>query len=270
MAYLEIRDVSKVFKTRKGSVVQETPALADVTFSMELGEFYCLVGPSGCGKSTLLRIIDGLLPAETGQVLIDGERVTEPGFDRGMVFQQFHLLPWRTALGNVEFGLEMRGVSKQERQERAMHYVKLVGLEGFEDHYPSQLSGGMQQRIGLARALAIEPQILLMDEPFGALDALTREIMQDELTRIWSVDEKRTALFVTHDIEEALYLSDRVVVMSHRPGTVVDVVQVPFPRPRNAELRNTAEFAEARGEIWRVLKGGGTLEDVVGEGEITS
>jgi len=216
-------------------------------------ELTLLVGPSGCGKSTLLRIIDGLIKPDRGQVLINGKVVTQPGFDRGMVFQQFNLLPWRNAVGNVEFGLEMRHVSAQERRQRAMRYVNMVGLQGFENHYPSQLSGGMQQRIGLARALAIEPEILLMDEPFGALDAQTREVMQNELMQIWSM-ETRTALFVTHDIEEALYLADKIVVMSRRPGRIQDIVDVEFPRPRTETLRNTAEFAEARGKIWQMLK----------------
>jgi NitT/TauT family transport system ATP-binding protein len=186
-------------------------------------------------------------------VTIDGKVVMEPGFDRGMVFQQFHLLPWRSALANVEFGLEMRGLPRQERRKRAMRYIEMVGLQGFENHYIHQLSGGMQQRVGLARALAIEPEILLMDEPFGALDAQTREIMQNELMRIWSI-EKRTAIFVTHDIEEALYLADRIVVMSNRPGRILQIVDVEFMRPRDENLRNQPEFAAARGKIWQLLK----------------
>jgi NitT/TauT family transport system ATP-binding protein len=252
MAYLEIRSISKTFPPRdnKSSAFQ---ALADISFSMERGDFYCLVGPSGCGKSTLLRIVDGLLQSDSGQVTIDGKVVMEPGFDRGMVFQQFHLLPWRSALANVEFGLEMRGLPRQERRKRAMRYIEMVGLQGFENHYIHQLSGGMQQRVGLARALAIEPEILLMDEPFGALDAQTREIMQNELMRIWSI-EKRTAIFVTHDIEEALYLADRIVVMSNRPGRILQIVDVEFMRPRDENLRNQPEFAAARGKIWQLLK----------------
>lgn len=253
MAYLEVDNVSKVFTSSSGKNVQYTHALDNVSFSMQKGEFYCLVGPSGCGKSTLLRVVDGLITPERGQVLIDGKQVTKPGFDRGMVFQQFNLLPWRTAVGNVEFGLEMRGMPKKERREKAMHYVHMVGLHSFEDHYPAQLSGGMQQRVGLARALAIEPEILLMDEPFGALDAQTREVMQYELMRIWSVD-RRTAIFVTHDIEEALYLADRIVVMTNRPGRIQKILDVDFPRPRDEKLRNRSDFAQARGEIWEMLK----------------
>lgn len=253
MAYLEIQNISKVFKTGTGRSVQYTHALDKINFNMDQGEFYCIVGPSGCGKSTLLRIVDGLIKPNGGQVTIDGRPVKEPGFDRGMVFQQFNLLPWRTAVGNVEFGLEMRGVGKSERRQRAQKYVEMVGLHGFEKHYPAQLSGGMQQRVGLARALAIEPEILLMDEPFGALDAQTREVMQNELLRIWSVD-RRTAMFVTHDIDEALYLADKIVVMSNRPGAVKEIIDVPFERPRDELLRSTPEFALERGKIWNMLR----------------
>ena len=171
-----------------------------------------------------------------------------------MVFQQFNLLPWRTAVGNVEFGLEMRGVSKAERRDVAHHYVEMVGLTGFERHYPSELSGGMQQRVGLARALAIKPEILLMDEPFGALDAMTREILQNELMRIWSI-EQHTGIFVTHDIEEALYLADRIMVMTPRPGKMLTTIDVEFPRPRDESLRALPEFAEMRASIWNMLKG---------------
>jgi len=257
MAYVEVRNIGKVFLGKKHNHVI---AIDDVSLNMDQGEFYCLVGPSGCGKSTLLRIMDGLIEPSRGEVLIGGKVVNQPGFDRGMVFQQFNLLPWRTVLGNVEFGLENRGVPKNERQERAMRFINLVGLETFANSYPSQLSGGMQQRVGLARALAIEPDILLMDEPFGSLDAQTREIMQGELTRIWSI-EKRTVLFVTHDIEEAIFLADRVIIMSSRPGRFVDIVDVPFPRPRDNELRSKAEFAALRGQISNIMSRGITQEE---------
>jgi NitT/TauT family transport system ATP-binding protein len=249
MPYMEVKNIGKVFQSRRSD---DVIAIDDVSLNMERGEFYCLVGPSGCGKSTLLRIIDGLIEPTIGEVRIEGKVVEGPGFDRGMVFQQFNLLPWRTVLGNIEFGLENRRISKKERKQRAMRYVELVGLEGFVEGYPSQLSGGMQQRVGLARALAIEPEILLMDEPFGALDAQTREVLQGELTRIWSI-EKRTVLFVTHDIEEAIFLADRVIIMSSRPGRIVDIVDVDFPRPRDNDLRSKAEFAALRGRISKLM-----------------
>jgi NitT/TauT family transport system ATP-binding protein len=261
MAYVEIRNIGKVFLSKKHKHII---AIDDVSLNMDRGEFYCLVGPSGCGKSTLLRIMDGLIEPSKGEILIGGKVIDQPGFDRGMVFQQFNLLPWRTVLGNIEFGLENRGVPKSERRERAMRYINMVGLEVFVNSYPSQLSGGMQQRVGLARALVIEPEILLMDEPFGALDAQTREIMQAELTQIWSI-EKRTVLFVTHDIEEASFLADRVIIMSSRPGRIVDIIDVPFPRPRDNDLRTTAEFAALRGQISRVMSSGIAEQENVAE-----
>lgn len=249
MPYVEVRNLSKVFRTQQENLL----ALENISFTMEQHGFYCLIGHSGCGKSTLLRIIDGLTEPTTGEVLLRAKVTNQPGFDRGMVFQHFNLLPWRAVLGNVEFGLENRRMSKRERRERAMHYIHMVGLDGFEHYYPSQLSGGMQQRVGLARALAIEPEILLMDEPFGSLDAQTRETMQTELMRIWSI-EKRTVLFVTHDIEEAIFLADRVIVMGKRPGRIVDIIKVDFPRPRDENLRNLAGFTEMRGRVWKTLK----------------
>ena len=249
MAFLEIQNISKTYSSPQKSV----HALDNVSFTMKEHEFCCLIGYSGCGKSTLLRIVDGLLYPTSGQVLIKGNTVNRPGFDRGMVFQQFNLLPWRTVLGNIEFGLETREMSKKDRQQRAMRYISMVGLDGFEDSYPSQLSGGMQQRVGLARALAIEPEILLMDEPLGALDAQTKESMQAEIMRIWSI-EKRTVLFVTHDIEEAILLADRVIVMGQRPGRIVDIVDVDFPRPRQDDLRNSMEFTQMRARVSQTLK----------------
>ncbi len=249
MPYVEVRNISKVFRAQKKNV----QALQNVSFTMEQRGFYCLIGHSGCGKSTLLRIMDGLIEPTSGEVLIRSKLTTHPGLDRGMVFQQFNLLPWRTVLGNVQFGLESRHMLKHERRERAIHYVHMVGLDGFEHYYPSQLSGGMQQRVGLARALAIEPEILLMDEPFGSLDAQTRETMQTELMRIWSI-EKRTVLFVTHDIEEAIFLADRVIVMGKLPGRIVDIINVDFPRPRDENLRNSADFMEMRGRVGKALK----------------
>ncbi len=251
-SYIEFEGVGKVYpgRTRRAA---PTEALQEVTFGIARGEFCSILGPSGCGKSTLLRILDGLVRPEAGRVLVDGTAVDAPGADRAMVFQHFNLMPWRTVLRNVEFGLEARGVPAAERRATALRYVELFGLHGFEEHFPSQLSGGMQQRVGLARALAVDCEILLMDEPFGALDAQTKTLMQLELARIWHEDQ-RTVVFVTHDIEEALFLSDRVVVMSARPGRIAHVVDVPFGRPRDEHLRGTAEFAALKEQTWEMLR----------------
>jgi len=225
---------------------------------MQVGqlEFLALLGPSGCGKSTLLRMIDGLIPCDTGRILLDGTDVTGvPGHGRGMVFQTFDLFPWRTAVGNVEFGLEVKGASKAERREISRHYIKLVGLSGFEDSYPHQLSGGMQQRVGIARAFAIRPEVLLMDEPFGALDVQTRDILQDELLHIWE-QEQKTVLFVTHGIEEAIYLADRILVFTPRPARIERIISVPLPRPRVEAMKTEPAFLALRREIWEILKKG--------------
>ena len=233
--------------------------LNDVNITLEERTFTCLVGPSGCGKSTLLRIIDGLMAADTGEVRIGGDIVTSPSLDRGFVFQHFNLLPWRTVQGNVEFGLENLGVKKDERRAKASEILKLVDLEGFESYYPGQLSGGMQQRVGLARALAFDPSLLLMDEPFGSVDDQTRMLLQEELLNIWERDQK-TVVFVTHDIEEALYLGDHVVVMRARPSKVSRVIDVPFGRPRTDDVRGSPELARLKQEIWDELKSGATVE----------
>jgi NitT/TauT family transport system ATP-binding protein len=254
---VEVRGVNKSFPRHQGG--GELRVLNDVSFSLDAGTFICLVGPSGCGKSTLLRIIDGLIPPDSGEVLIGGEKVREPSLDRGFVFQQFNLLPWRTVLGNVEFGLENLGVKKQERRRRAHEVIKLVDLEGFESYYPSQLSGGMQQRVGRARAIAVEPTILLMDEPFGSVDDQTRMLLQDELLKIWEQAQK-TVIFVTHDIEEALYLGDKIVVMRARPSRITRILEVPFGRPRTDEIRGTPEMGQLKQEIWEELKSGATVE----------
>jgi NitT/TauT family transport system ATP-binding protein len=253
MALLTLSDVDKSFVVRRNAEDEEIHALAGVNFEVEEGEFLAIIGASGCGKSTLLRIIDGLLPPTRGQVLLHGRAVDSPGPDRGVVFQQSNLLPWRTVLRNVEFGLECQGVGTRERRERARGYVEMVGLAGFERYYPGQLSGGMQQRVGLARAFATEPEILLLDEPFGALDAQTRVLLQGELERIWS-EHRRTAILVTHDIEEAIYLADRVLVMSSRPGRVKEVVSIGFPRPRSDAVRSDPAFAELKGRLWEALR----------------
>jgi NitT/TauT family transport system ATP-binding protein len=214
-----------------------------------------VIGPSGCGKSTLLRILGGLIRPSGGRVVIGGSVCTSPRPDVGVVFQSFNLFPWRTVAQNVELGLEERGLGRAERRERAGRWLERVGLNGFEHFYPSQLSGGMQQRVGLARALAIEPDILLMDEPFGSLDAQTRLLLQAELMRLWALDRK-TVVFVTHDVEEALFLADRVVILSPRPGVVVGDVPVPFDRPRGDPLRADPAFASLREELWESLKAG--------------
>jgi NitT/TauT family transport system ATP-binding protein len=254
---VEVKGVNKSFPKQAGDGVLKV--LNDVTFSLEAGTFACLVGPSGCGKSTLLRIIDGLMPPDSGEIVIAGDRVKEPSLDRGFVFQHFNLLPWRTVEGNIEFGLENLGVEKSERRRRAAEIIKLVDLEGFERYYPAQLSGGMQQRVGLARALAIEPSILLMDEPFGSVDDQTRMLLQDELLKIWEKSQK-TVIFVTHDIEEALFLGDRIVVMRARPSRISRILEVPFGRPRTDEIRGTPEMGRLKQEIWEELRSGATVE----------
>jgi NitT/TauT family transport system ATP-binding protein len=252
-AKLEVQNVSKSFRRPDGQLMPVVEA-----FSLQVSnlEFLALLGPSGCGKSTLLRMIDGLIPCDTGSIHLDGEDITGvPGKGRGMVFQTFDLFPWRTASGNVEFGLEVKGIPKAERKDRARQYLGLVGLSGFEDSFPHQLSGGMQQRVGIARAFAIQPEVLLMDEPFGALDVQTRDILQDELLHIWE-QEQKTVLFVTHGIEEAIYLADRIIVFSPRPARIVQEIRVPFDRPRHEVMKTEPAFLELRREIWQVLKQG--------------
>ena len=216
-------------------------------------EFLAVIGPSGCGKSTILRMIDGLLPPDKGEIRIEGKLVVGPGGSRGMVFQNGDLFPWRTALQNVEFGLQMLGVSRDKRRAIALQHLTLVGLTGFEDAYPYQLSGGMQQRVGIARALAIDPAVLLMDEPFGALDVQTRELLQDELLRIWQMHQK-TVLFVTHSIEEAIYLADRIIVLTQRPARIDKEIVVPFARPRTEDVKSDPAFVRIRRDIWDSLK----------------
>jgi NitT/TauT family transport system ATP-binding protein len=233
---------------------RDVPALVDVSLSVADGEFMAIVGPSGCGKTSLLNIVAGLLPYEQGSVSIDGKRVEGPGIDRSVVFQNSSLLPWRTIAGNVRYGMEMqRRFDKATMHERTDHFLKLVGLGGFERHFPSELSGGMQQRVNLARALASDPAVLLMDEPFAALDAQTREFMQSELLKIWA-KARKTVLFITHQINEAIYLADRVAVMSSRPGRVKDVFQVPFDRPRTLHLKRDPQFLQIEDAIWQLIE----------------
>jgi NitT/TauT family transport system ATP-binding protein len=248
-AKLELRNISMQF-SRRG---QRFEALRDVSLQVQAGEFISLVGASGCGKTTLLRIVDGLRPPTRGEVWVDGHPVDRPGPDRGFVFQQDGLFPWRTVLDNVIFGLEVQGKSKGDARKRADTLIRLVGLNGFEQHFPHELSGGMRQRANLARALTIDPDVLLMDEPFASLDAQTREIMQSELLRIWRSNRK-TVLFVTHQIDEAVYLADRVVVMTSRPGQVKAVVDVDIPRPRDLSVKRTPRFLELVDEIWKMIE----------------
>jgi NitT/TauT family transport system ATP-binding protein len=207
-------------------------ALEDINLEIEDNEFICFIGPSGCGKTTLLRIVAGLEEATEGTVTLDGEPIKGPGPERGMVFQEYSLFPWRTVIDNIVFGLELKGVPAAERLSKGRQYLKMVGLERFETRYPHELSGGMKQRVAIARALVNRPKALLMDEPFGALDAQTRNIMQSELLRIWQ-EERKTVVFVTHSVDEAIYLADRIVIMSARPGRIKDIIEIPLSRPRN-------------------------------------
>jgi NitT/TauT family transport system ATP-binding protein len=225
-----------------------------VNLSIEKGEFLVILGPSGCGKSTLLDIFAGLSIPDEGSVSIDGNVIKGPGLDRGVVFQQYALLPWRTALDNVTFALEA-DKDKETREQIAKNYLSLVGLSGFEDRYPYELSGGMKQRVAIARALAIEPEVLLMDEPFAAVDAQTREILQTDLLRI-TEDTHKTVIFITHSIEEAIFLADRVAVMTSRPGVIKTIVDVPISKERRFtdDIKSTPEFAKIRHELWELLK----------------
>jgi NitT/TauT family transport system ATP-binding protein len=252
MSKLEIRGLTKRYYVERDG--RQVFALSDVSLSVSEGEFVALVGPSGCGKTTLLNIVAGLLGFDSGRVAIDGTPIDGPGIDRAVVFQHSSLLPWRTVAGNVRYGMELqRRFDGATMQQRTAHFVSLVGLEGFERHYPSELSGGMQQRVNLARALASDPEVLLMDEPFAALDAQTREHMQSELLKIWS-QARKTVLFITHQINEAIYLADRIAVMSARPGRIKGVFDVPFARPRPLRLKRDARFGELEDAIWQLVE----------------
>jgi NitT/TauT family transport system ATP-binding protein len=252
MVKLSIEHLSKRYWFERED--REVLAVNDVSLAVEDGEFLAIVGPSGCGKTTLLNIVAGLLPYEEGTVSIDGKRVDGPGVDRAVVFQHSSLLPWRTIAGNIRYGMEMqRRFDEATMHQRTDHFVKMVGLNGFEKHFPNELSGGMQQRVNLARALAADPKVLLMDEPFAALDAQTREFMQSELLKIWSQDRK-TVLFITHQINEAVYLADRVAVMSARPGRLKGVFKIPFGRPRTLSLKRDPQFLEIEDSIWQLIE----------------
>ncbi len=246
MITLSIKNLKKDFPKEEGVMT----AIENFSLDVEQGEFICVLGPSGCGKTTLLRIIAGLETATSGQILLNGKEISGPGSDRGMVFQEFALFPWRTVRKNIEFGLEIKKKSPKEKQEISQSYIDLVGLKNFEDYHPFQLSGGMKQRVGIARALANDPAVLLMDEPFGALDAQTRNLMQKELLRIWQ-ETKKTVIFITHSVDEACYLADKIIVMTSRPGTIKEIFTVPIPRPRD---RASLEFANLRKKILAELE----------------
>jgi NitT/TauT family transport system ATP-binding protein len=246
---IEITDLGVAF----GSNGRTVEAIRRFTLMTTPGEFVALLGPSGCGKTTVLNAVAGFVDPTAGRVLVDGELVTRPGADRGMVFQQHSLFPWKTVLANVEFGLKMRGVGKTERTSQARTYLHLVGLAGFEHAYPGELSGGMQQRVGIARVLVNRPRVMLMDEPFGALDAQTRLTMQELLLGVWR-EVRTTVLFVTHDIDEALFLADRVVVMTARPGQIRDFVPVKLTRPRAAEVIATSEFMALKARVFAQVR----------------
>ena len=238
---IRIMDLSKVFEKGRGQV----KALEHFDLDVADGEFVCLLGPSGCGKTTVLRILAGLEGRSGGTVALRGKAISKAGSDRGMVFQEFALFPWRTVRKNIEFGMEVKGMSEAERNKISSLLIDLVGLKGFENAHPKELSGGMKQRVGIARALANEPAVLLMDEPFGSLDAQTRNLMQKELLRIWSATHK-TILFVTHSVDEAVFLADRIVVMTARPGKVRETIEVGLQRPRD---RTSREFIAVRGKV---------------------
>ncbi|MFW6075372.1 MAG: ABC transporter ATP-binding protein [Chloroflexota bacterium] len=251
---ITIEQVNKHFIWTASGVHHDVHALKDIDLEIREGEFLAVIGPSGCGKTTLLRILGGLEDYDSGEVRIDNDRVTGPGPDRSIVFQTFGLFPWKTVHENVAFPLKVRNLPKDEIRRRCEEYLEMVGLSRFTESYPHQLSGGMQQRVGLARALATDPEILLMDEPFGAIDAQTRELMQEELMRIWA-DSRKTVLFITHDLDEAVYLADRIVVLTRGPGQVREVVEVGLPRPRwEYDVRGHERFAEVRRQIWTMLR----------------
>jgi NitT/TauT family transport system ATP-binding protein len=255
-AKIVARNIRQVYKIKEtdGSGITEFVAIKQFDLTVKPGEFLAIVGPSGCGKSTFLDMVAGLTKPNAGELFIDGKLITGPALDRGIVLQGYALFPWRTVQKNVEFGLEIKKVPAKERQEISKRFIELVGLEKFTDRYPHELSGGMKQRVAIARALAYDPDVLLMDEPFAALDAQTREILQEELLRIWGTTQK-TVIFVTHGIDEAVFLADRVAVMTANPGTLKEIVEINLPRPRDNSVRSSAEFGWFRHKIWELLQG---------------
>jgi len=248
---IEVRECCKVFPVEDGR--SEVVALRDINLTVAAKEFICLIGPSGCGKTTLLKIIGGLIPWDRGEVLIDGKRIDGPGPDRSMVFQNFALLPWAKVVDNVAFGLELKGMPKRERHQIALQLIEKIGLLGFENALPGQLSGGMQQRVALARSLAVNPNILLMDEPFGSLDAQTRRTLQEDLMRV-HLETQKTVVFVTHNMSEAIRVGDRIAILSPRPGRIQELIKVPFARPRPPELDKISMFGELKEYLWSKLK----------------
>ena len=242
---VKIDNVRRVFNTRNGEMI----ALNGVSLDIMENEFICVVGPSGCGKSTLLNIIAGLLEPSSGKVYCDGKEVVGTGTERGVVFQQYALFPWMTVLKNVMFGLNLKGIKGKEAEDIAMKYIKMVQLEDFVNHYPKELSGGMKQRVAIARAYAVNPSILLMDEPFGALDAQTRTQLQTELLETWE-KERKTCFFITHDVEEAIILAQKVIIMSARPGRIKEIVDINIPYPRTQETKMSKEFLDLKNHIW--------------------
>lgn len=255
---LRIINVHKTFPAKKikGEKQQadDFVAVDNLSLDVKTGEFLAIVGPSGCGKSTLLDLLAGLTTPTSGQMTIDDKPITGPALDRGIVFQQYALFPWLTTLENIEFGLEAKGVNNTERRKTARHFLQLVGLSDFEHHYPAELSGGMKQRVAIARSLAYDPEVLLMDEPFAALDAQTRETLQAELLRIWQQTGK-TIIFITHSIDEAIYLGQRIAIMTSRPGRIKQIIDVPASlRSKHEDVRSRAEFGQLRHQIWTLLR----------------
>ena len=248
-AKLQIQQLSKIYRSDDHEVV----AIDEINLAIRSKEFATILGPSGCGKSTLLRIVAGLMKPTRGAVRLDGNAISGPGRDRGMVFQSYTLFPWLTVLENIQFGLDLSGVPRTEQVQIAKEFVQKVGLRGFEGAYPKALSGGMKQRVAIARALANNPAILLLDEPFGALDAQTRALMQELLTQVWE-ELHKTILFVTHDVEEAIFLSDRVFVMTARPGRIKAEIEIPLPRPRSYELKATEEFLRLKMQALTLIR----------------
>jgi NitT/TauT family transport system ATP-binding protein len=254
-AIVTVEGITKSFPSKQGNKRESVRVLEDVNFELETGSFTSVIGPSGCGKTTLLRIVDGLLKPDSGAVRFKGELVTSPPSKMGFVFQQFGLLPWRTVLKNVEFGLELRGEDPEEKTRIAKKYIDIVGLSGYERHYAHEISAGMQQRVGLARALSIDPDVLLMDEPFASIDMQTREILQKQLLQIVKSSVPKTTLFITHNVDEAVYLSDRILLLGTRPAHVEETLEVDLPPERwTYDIRSKAEYARLRQKIWKFLE----------------
>jgi NitT/TauT family transport system ATP-binding protein len=245
--------LDKVSQHYENHIKEKTvQAVKDVSFQVKKGEFVCVLGPSGCGKTTLINIIAGFINCYSGEVFFEGQKPQRPWWDRVVVFQEHNLFPWKTVVENVEFGLKAKAISKKNRRETAKNFIDLVNLSGFEDHYPYQLSGGMKQRAALARALAVDPECILMDEPLGSLDAQIRERLQLEISALW-LKTKKTVLMVTHDIEEAVFLSERVIVMSNAPGSIKEVVSIDIPHPRKPEVKMSAHFQDIKRSLWKTI-----------------